>query len=77
MRTTPTENIPETPELGTPCYNGQKFDSQWCSLLRGSTVSGKFAGSNIPGKDLKFHVMNFSGKPSHVEKLIRSCHRDF
>jgi len=30
-------------------------------------------------KDLRFH-MNFTGKPSHVEKLIRifrSCHSDF
>ena len=26
--TTPTENIPETPELGTPYYNEQTFASQ-------------------------------------------------
>ena len=38
MHTTPTGNIPETPELGTPRYNGENFGSQWCLLLRGSTV---------------------------------------
>ena len=38
VHTTPTGNIPETPELGTPLYNGQNFGSQWCPLLRGSTV---------------------------------------
>jgi len=36
--TTPTGNIPETPELGIPLYNGQNVSSQWCQLLRGSTV---------------------------------------
>ena len=28
-------------------------------------------------KESKFHVMNFTAKPSHVEKLSRSCHSDF
>ena len=32
--TTPTRNIPETTEL----YNVQNFGSQWCPLLRDSTV---------------------------------------
>ena len=26
--------------------------------------------SDFPGKGLKFHAMNFTGKPRHVEKLI-------
>ena len=39
MHTTPTENIPEAPELGTPRYKGQNFGSQWCPLLRGSTIN--------------------------------------
>ena len=30
--TTPTGNIPEAPELGTPRYNGQNVGSQWCPL---------------------------------------------
>ena len=30
--TTPTENIPEATELGTPHYNGQNVSSQWCPL---------------------------------------------
>ena len=33
-----TGNIPEAPELGTPRFYGQNFGSQWCPLLRGSTV---------------------------------------
>ena len=38
----PTGNIPEAPELGTSCYKGKKFGSQWYLLccLRGSTVDG-------------------------------------
>ena len=36
--TMPTGNIPEAPELGTRCYNGQNVGSQWCLLWRGSTV---------------------------------------
>ena len=32
MRTTPTGNIPEAPELGTPRYKGQNVGSQWCPL---------------------------------------------
>ena len=36
--TTPTGNIPEPPELGTPLYNRQNFGSRRCPLLRGSTV---------------------------------------
>ena len=30
--TTPTENIPEATELGTPHYKGQNVGSQWCPL---------------------------------------------
>ena len=36
--TTPIRNIPETPELGTLLYNEQNFGSQYCLLLRGSTL---------------------------------------
>ena len=32
---TPTRNVPEAPELGTPCYKGQNFGTRWCP---GSTV---------------------------------------
>ena len=31
-KTTPTENIPEAPELGTPRYHRQNVGSQWCQL---------------------------------------------
>ena len=41
----PTGNILETPELGTPLYNRQNFGSQWCPLLKGSTV----INSMLPG----------------------------
>ena len=30
--TTPTGNLPEAPELETPCYEGQNVSSQWCPL---------------------------------------------
>ena len=33
-----TGNILEATELGIPRYNGQILGSQWCPLLRGSTV---------------------------------------
>ena len=33
-----TGNILEATELGIPRYNGQNLGSQWCPLLRGSTV---------------------------------------
>ena len=29
---TPTGNIPEVPELGTPRYSGQNVGPQWCPL---------------------------------------------
>ena len=32
MHTTPTGNIPEAPELGTPRYSGQNFGPQRCPL---------------------------------------------
>ena len=38
VHTTPIGNTLETPELGTHLYNGQNFGSQWCLLLRGSTL---------------------------------------
>ena len=61
------------------------------SLIQFSTcISQACVGLHISGqagcvlkfqeKDSKFHEMNFTGKPSHVEKLIRvfrSCHSDF
>ena len=44
MHTTPTGNIPETPQQRTSLYNGQNVGSQWWPLLRGSTViNGKFS----------------------------------
>ena len=36
--TTATRNILKAPELGTPRYKGQNFDSQWCLFESGSTV---------------------------------------
>ena len=40
VHTMPTGSILETPELGTPLYNikDKIFGSQWCPLLKGSTV---------------------------------------
>ena len=37
--TTPTGNIPETPQQRTSLYNGQNVGSQWWPLLSGSTVA--------------------------------------
>ena len=36
---TPTGNIPEAPELETPRWKGHIVGSQWCPLLRGSTIT--------------------------------------
>ena len=38
VHTTPTGNLPQTPELERPLHNRQKVGSQWCPSLRGSTL---------------------------------------
>ena len=40
-----TGNILEATELGIPRYNGQILGSQWCPLLRGSTVCKNYESS--------------------------------
>ena len=60
--TTPTGNISETPELGTPLYNGQNVGSQWWPLLRGFTVLGKSFDAMLSRIGLKWlrHLIKYS-----------------
>ena len=72
---TPTGNIPETSELGTPLHNGQNFGFQWCPLLRGSTV---VAFAACIATYLSFYVKiqppDISYK--HVGAIIFACAAD-
>jgi len=70
-----------TTEYCTPTHPPRKSLIQFSVCISQACVaSHKWTSAAVltfQEKDSKFHAMNFTGKPSHVEKLSRSCHSDF